>query len=403
MNVLMFGWEFPPYKSGGLGTACYGLTKGLARNGAHVTFVMPLAPEGAQADFVKLIGAKAFAKQLNIKTIPSLLTPYITSDDYEAQHHALNKTSQNLYGKNLYQEVQRFAAVAGGIAKHEKHDVIHAHDWLTYDAAIKAKKISKKPLVVHIHATEFDRTGGNQNQTISSIEYTGLKAADSIIANSQYTKNNVIKHYKIPSHKIRVVHWGIDHAVTPSPPYKSPLTQREKIVLFLGRVTLQKGPDYFVEVANKVLHHYSAVRFVIAGDGDMLPRVIQRATELGISNKIVFTGFLEGNDVDKAFQTADLYVMPSVSEPFGLVALEAMKNNTPLLISKQSGVAEVIHHALTVDFWDINEMTNKIVNVLRYDVLRDELRHNGATEIQKFNLDDPARKCIDVYKEVLAA
>src|SRR3989344_4959124 len=391
MNILMFGWEFPPFKTGGLGTACHGLTKGLSRNGAKVTFVMPIAPEGAQSNFVKILGADKFAKKIKIHKINSLLTPYMTSESYETKYNSLNASGkQEVYGKNLYEEVQRFSATSGMIAKQEKHDLIHVHDWMTYQAGINAKKISGKPLIVHIHATEFDRTGGNPNNTISNIEYNGLKEADLVIANSNFTKQNVIQHYKIKPDKIKVVHWGIDET-NYGEKYKSPMTQKDKIVLFLGRVTIQKGPDYFIEVAKKVSDNYPNVKFIVAGEGDMLPRMIARSAELGISHKIVFTGFLQGQDVYKAFQTADLYVMPSVSEPFGLVALEALKNNTPILISKQSGVSEVINNALKTDFWDINEMTNKIVNVLKYDELREELRENGSKEVQKFNLDEPAK------------
>jgi len=401
MNILMFGWEFPPFKTGGLGTACHGLTKGLSRNGAKVTFVMPIAPEGAQSNFVKILGADKFAKKIKIHKINSLLTPYMTSESYETKYNSLNASGkQEVYGKNLYEEVQRFSATSGMIAKQEKHDLIHVHDWMTYQAGINAKKISGKPLIVHIHATEFDRTGGNPNNTISNIEYNGLKEADLVIANSNFTKQNVIQHYKIKPDKIKVVHWGIDET-NYGEKYKSPMTQKDKIVLFLGRVTIQKGPDYFIEVAKKVSDNYPNVKFIVAGEGDMLPRMIARSAELGISHKIVFTGFLQGQDVYKAFQTADLYVMPSVSEPFGLVALEALKNNTPILISKQSGVSEVINNALKTDFWDINEMTNKIVNVLKYDELREELRENGSKEVQKFNLDTPAKKCMAIYCEAM--
>ncbi len=399
-RVLMLGWEFPPHKTGGLGTACYGLTKGLAQQGVHVTFVMPVAPEGAQAEFVKLIGANHAAKPMKIIEVPSLLAPYNTEEDYAADYAPLN--AKGLYGKSIYAEAKRFAKIAKAIAHKEKHDVIHAHDWMTYEAGIEARKTSGKPLVVHIHATEFDRTGGNPNPYIMRWEYQGLKAADVIIANSNFTKNNVLQHYKIPEHKIRVVHWGIeeDH-----PHYRldyhSALNKGRKIVLFLGRVTLQKGPDYFVEVAKKVLSFEPNTLFVIAGDGDMLPKVIHRAHDLGISDKVIFTGFLQGEDVHKAFQMADIYVMPSVSEPFGLVALESLKNNTPTIISKQSGVSEVLRHCLKVDFWDVDRMTDVIVNILRHPELHEELRENGHEEVQKFNLDEPARKVHDIYNEVI--
>jgi glycogen(starch) synthase len=399
-RVLMLGWEFPPFKSGGLGTACYGLTKGLARQGVHVTFVMPVAPEGAKAEFVKLIGANQFGKNIKVLQVPSTLAPYQTADQYAEDYAPLS--TKGVYGKNIYQEARRFARVAKIIAKKEPHDVIHAHDWMTYDAGIEARKVSGKPLVVHIHATEFDRTGDHPNTYISNIEYKGLKEADLIIANSNFTKNNVMKHYKIPENKIRVVHWGIEED---DPAYhlnyRSTINKKGKVVLFLGRITIQKGPDYFIEVAKKVHDFEPNTYFVIAGDGDMMPRIINRAHELGIADKVIFTGFLQGADVHKAFQMADLYVMPSVSEPFGLVALESLKNKTPIIVSKQSGVSEVLKNCLKTDFWDIDKMTDMIVNVLRNQALHDELKELGHNEVQKFNLDEPARKIHDVYKEVI--
>lgn len=402
----MFGWEFPPYKSGGLGTACYDLTKGLSRQGVDVTFVMPFAPENANADFVKLLGTNSFAKNVKIRKIASILTPYQSFSSYseavqQIKSWAGNKKHSNqIYGRDIYSEVYRYSIIGAEIAEQEQHDVIHVHDWMTYQAGINAKRISGKPLVAHIHATEFDRTGGNPNQIISDIEYKGLKDADLIIANSNFTKQNVIQHYCIDPKKIEVVHWGID----PENPHYGICEQKpfdEKVVLFLGRVTLQKGPDYFVEVARKVLDHLPKTKFVVAGNGDMFERMINRADELGMLHSFVFTGFLTGADVHKAFQMADLYVMPSVSEPFGLVALEALKNGTPILISRQSGVSEVVNHALKVDFWDIHEMANKIVNVLKYDEFLDELKENGCREAEKFNLDEPARKTRDVYEKVM--
>ena len=396
-KVLMFGWEFPPYKSGGLGTACYGLTKALSQQGSKVTFVMPVAPEGATAKFVKLIGASNISKNVKIKNIDSPITAYMTSAGYEEQYHLWAGNKKQVYGKNLFQEVQRYAAIAKHVAKEEEHDVIHAHDWMTYQAAINAKKISKKPLVVHLHATEFDRTGDNPDPRISHIEWQGLKEADKIITNSDYSKQNIIKHYNIPPDKIEVVHWGIED--TPTEKFEKPLD--DKIVLFLGRMTIQKGPDYFIEVAKKVSEYEPHTKFVMVGDGDMLPRIINRATELGLMDRVIFTGALSGNDVHRAFQSAALYVMPSVSEPFGLVALESLKNGTPILISKQSGVAEVVHNALKADFWDVDEMTNKIVSVLRHPELQEELKEKGNKEAQKFTLEEPAKKVLEIYKQVL--
>ena len=405
MRVLMFGWEFPPFKSGGLGTACRDLVKGLVRNGTNVTFVMPNAPTGACAEGATIIGANAYLSRLKIHTIHSGLGPYQTADGYRAyiKHlHAKGSAKGEVYGKDLFEEAMKYAICAYEIAHEEPHDVIHCHDWMTYQAGINARSVTGKPLVAHVHATEFDRTGGNPNTYISHLEWQGLNAADLVIANSNLTKHNVMRHYLIPEDKIKVVHWGIDQD-NPSynMDYSSGLPKDDKIVLFLGRVTLQKGPDYFVEVARKVLDFEPKARFVMAGSGDMLQRMIDRATELGMSNRFHFTGFLQGDDVNKAFQMADLCVMPSVSEPFGLVALESLKNKTPLLVSKQSGVCEVLNHALKVDFWDINEMTNKIVSVLRHAPLKEELSNCGYCEVFKFNIDEPARKTISAYHEAL--
>ncbi|RMD57904.1 glycosyltransferase family 1 protein [Candidatus Woesearchaeota archaeon] len=400
IRVLMFGWEFPPYKSGGLGTACYGLTKGLAKQKTKVTFIMPFAPKKAKAKFVKLIGTGDISQNVKVRAIKSALSPYLTSTTYE---YKINKTkrgwAKQVYGKDLFEEVERYTSAAGKIAKEEPHDVIHAHDWMTYKAGILAKKASKKPLIVHLHATEFDRTGGNPDHRIAHAEWEGLKAADKIITNSNFSKENIIRHYKIKPEKIEVVHWGIhDEKAHSLEEEKAP----GKTVLFLGRVTIQKGPDHFLKAAKKVLEYEPETNFILAGSGDMLERCIRLSAELGISDKVVFTGMLRGDDVHRAFKRADLFVMPSVAEPFGLVALEALKNGTPVIVSKQSGVQEVLNHALKVDFWDIDEMANKIVSVLRYDTLREELRENGVREValEKFTLDAPARKVRRIYEQI---
>jgi glycosyltransferase involved in cell wall biosynthesis len=404
-RVLMFGWEFPPFKSGGLGTACYDLTKGLSRRGVPITFVMPFAPENARAQFVKLLGTSKWTKDIKLRHVRTLLEPYHSADQYDAVVKALSGRggkAGDIYGRNMLAEVERFSAVAGEIAAEEPHDVIHAHDWMTYKAGIIARKRSRKPLVVHIHATEFDRTAGNPNHEISKREYEGLAAADLVIANSNWTKQNVIRDYKIPAAKIAVVHWGIEEDRPDyHTHYRSPLNKDEKVVLFCGRVTIQKGPDYFVETAKRVLDFEDDVRFVVVGSGDMMPRMLQRVAELGIADKFTFTGFLSGADLHKAYQMADVFVMPSVSEPFGLVALEAMKNGAPVLISKQSGAAEVIRNALVTDFWDVDEMANKIVNIIRHPALHGELQERCLDEARKFNLDEPARKVEECYNDAI--
>ncbi|MFH1408884.1 MAG: glycosyltransferase family 4 protein [Nanoarchaeota archaeon] len=391
MRVLMFGWEFPPQNSGGLGTACYGLTKGLSEHEVNVTFVMPhMGPH--DHDFLRVISAADIA-HVNIKTVDSTLTPYLTTKGYAKRILKYGQSQKNnLYGKDLHAEVHRFSEQAAIIAENEEFDVIHAHDWITFPAGIKAKKRSKKPLVVHVHATEFDRTGGNVNQYVYNIEREGMHEADAIIAVSNYTKNKIVEHYGISPEKVKVVHNAV---IWENAPGRIP--RKDKVVLFLGRITLQKGPDYFLYAAHRVLQHDPDTTFVIAGSGDMQPFIIEKAAELGIADKVLFSGFLSGSDVDRAYQMADLYVMPSVSEPFGITPLEAMRNGTPVLISKQSGVSEVITHCLKCDFWDIDQMANMMLSVLRYPALSGSLTDNGSVEVKGFNWKDSAKKCIDVY------
>ena len=401
MRVLMFGWEFPPFRSGGLGTACYGLTKGLSKNNVDVIFVLPKLPGSAKADYVKLISAADMSK-IKIKSVDSVLVPYISSESYEEMLRYKKKSSvMDAYGSNLFEEVYRFSKKAELIAQQEQFDVIHCHDWMTYKAGINAKNVSHKPLIVHVHATEFDRTGGNPNPLIYNIEKEGMHKADLIIAVSNYTKNKIIEHYGVAPEKVIVVHNAVEFNG-----YKNDETfkikEKDKIVLFLGRITLQKGPDYFLYAAKRVLEQEPNVKFIMVGSGDMEPFIIEKAAELGISDKVLFAGFLKGDDIDKAYQMADLYVMPSISEPFGITPLEAMRNGVPVLISKQSGVSEVISHCLKVDFWDIDEMTNKILAVLRYGPLHECLKKDGLWEVKKLSWNEPARKCIDVYNKALA-
>jgi glycosyltransferase involved in cell wall biosynthesis len=397
MKVLMFGWEFPPFYSGGLGPACAGLTKGLTRKGVHVTFVIPRKPSDIKTHVNLVSAEEVLGEKLIIKEIPSLLTPYVNSESYKdmLKNH---KGSGELYGANLFEEVKRYALAARKIAEQESFDVIHAHDWLTFLAGIEAKKVSKKPLVTHVHATEFDRTGmQGVNQHVYDIEKQGMEAADAVTPVSHFTKELIVKHYGINPDKIHVVHNAVEFENADIEPHKLP----QKTVLFLGRVTIQKGPDYFIDAAKKVLEVYPDVRFVVAGSGDMETDMIEKASHYGIGDKVLFTGFLRGPDIDRAYRMADVYVMPSVSEPFGLTPLEAIKNGTPAIISKQSGVSEVLKNALKVDFWDVNELANKICGVLKHKALKEELLAHEQHELGQISWDKSADTCHDVYRRVL--
>ncbi len=400
MKVLMFGWEFPPFASGGLGTACYGLTKALSNQNIDVTFVIPKTINNSKSKFVKLRGLDGINK-IKFKQIDSVMRPYMTDEEYQEklkEEIILGESKgKDIYGKNLYEEVYRYALKATEIAKQEEFDVIHAHDWLTYQAGINAKKLSGKPLVVHIHATEYDRTGDNPNEYVRDIEQRGFEEANLILAVSNFTKNRLVDNYSINPDKIKVVHNAVEFN-------KNKFERKEKdekIVLFLGRITIQKGPEYFVESAAKALKINPNIKFIVAGNGDMMHRMIEHAASKGIGNSMLFAGFLKGADIDRAYQMADLYVMPSISEPFGITPLEAMRNGTPCLISKQSGVSEVIHHCLKVDFWDIDEMTNKMLAALNYSALHKTLQENGNKEVMTFSWDDPAKKCVDAYNDIL--
>ncbi|MFH1916417.1 MAG: glycosyltransferase family 4 protein, partial [Nanoarchaeota archaeon] len=394
MKVLMFGWEFPPMNSGGLGTACFGLTKGLSKNNVAVTFVMPKGPDIHHDHCNVIVANNISLENVEFKNIPSLLVPYISSGGYDLRFKKLllkggGNGHSHLYGHNLLAEVYRFGELAALIAELEEFDVIHAHDWMTYPAGMKAKKATGKPLVIHVHATEFDRTGFNGvNQVVYDIEREGMHTADRIITVSKYTKDIVTRHYGVSPDKIDVVHNAVEFTSFPEMIKKE---QGLKTVLFLGRITLQKGPEYFIEAARKVIDKDPNVRFIIAGSGDMEHRMVELAAGLGIAKNVLFSGFLTGEDIDRAYRMADLYVLPSVSEPFGITPLEAMRNGTPVIISNTSGVSEVISHCLRVDFWDVDEMASKILSVLHYTHLHSELQEQGNCEVKKFSWEIPAR------------
>ncbi len=311
-------------------------------------------------------------------------------------------TGESGYGSDLFGDAQRYARLVGALGLTERFDVIHANDWLTYPAGLLLKQITGKPLICHIHATEFDRSGEHINQQVYDIERAGFAGADRVIAVSRLTKAIVHKRYNVANEKIDVVYNGVaQHEV--HPPKGAAIESEDRIVLFLGRITMQKGPEYFIQAAKRVLEKEDKVKFVVAGSGDMAVRMIEHAAGIGIGHKVLFTGFLRGRDVDRVYQMADCYVMPSVSEPFGIAPLEAMRNDVPVIVSKQSGVSEVLTHALKVDFWDTDEMANKIVAVLRYPPLGQTLREHGRFELRGLTWDGAAEKCVKVYGRALAA
>lgn len=495
MRVLMLGWEFPPHISGGLGTACEGLTLGLAKHAVAVTFVVPKRWGDEDAQHMQLIGCEDLSIEGDIENaaeiagasatqadsgstelessaagsvtavisqsiplaelptsaasvlwIDSALTPYLDDDGYarsisasdgsrapaqyapipvpevlaaairivedfpslpelrvEAERRA-RRTKPRFsghYGPDLMSEVARYALAVGELARGLDVDVVHAHDWMTYPAGLLAARLLGKPLVTHMHATEYDRSGEHPNPRVAAIEREGMHAARLVVPVSHYTASVVRKRYGVDPGKIRVVH----NAVTHREQVRDWRVERgipEPVVLFLGRVTFQKGPDYFLEAAARVVAVEKRVKFVVAGSGDMLPAMIERSAELGLARHVHFTGFLRGKQVERVIAHADLYVMPSVSEPFGITPLEAMALDTPAIVSRQSGVSEVLAHALKVDFWNVDELADKILAVLRLPALREALAENGKAEVRRLHWDVVGERMLGVYQEAAA-
>lgn len=439
MKVLMFGWEFPPHISGGLGTACFRITEGLVKQGVEVLFVVPHRFEDEKENGSKILGAnevkfkvssptsvlnspivKKYFNNLSFIEVNSHLVPYIGGQDFYNMQNRWQEQSflkdnisttidnekvdfrsfdfQGGYAENLMDEVEKYALVATQIAKDYDFDLIHAHDWLTYKAGIVAKKISGKPLIMHVHATEFDRSGENVNQLVYDIEKEGMSEADHIITVSNYTKRIVVNRYSQPLEKITTVYNGIEEGDTKIKKLQNPFNK--KIVTFLGRVTFQKGPDYFVEAAEKVIKKDPNIIFVLAGSGDMLNRMIALVGKKHISKNFFFTGFLRGKDVEKMFRMSDVYVMPSVSEPFGISPLEAMREGVPTIISKQSGVSEVVSYAIKVDFWDIDAMADAIYSLTHYPAISNMIKKNASQQLHTINWDKATKEILDIYNKV---
>ncbi|HVA58572.1 MAG TPA: glycosyltransferase family 4 protein [Gemmatimonadaceae bacterium] len=403
----MFGWEFPPHLSGGLATATVGLVKGLVHRGVAVTLVVPFPVGEPQIAGLRLVSATWGRHRVRHIRIPSPAQPYGGSDFYlTSRAHLAGTEGTAVYGANLFAEVDRLTGIAGAIAQDEPHDVIHTHDWITYAAGVAARAVSGKPLVAHLHATEFDRAGDGANEWIVARERDGLQAADHVITNSRALKQQAVGRYGVPADHVTAVHWGIDDEYErwdagPA----SPLPPDAPIVLFLGRVTRQKGPEYFLDVAGRVAALVPEAHFVVAGTGDLVPRMVTRAAEMGIAHRVHFAGAVAGVEVDRAFQMATVCVMPSVSEPFGLVALESLRAGTPCIVPPTAGVAEVLTHAIKIDFWDLDEMTRTVVGLLGHRDLRDQLAVRGRDEVAgpRFSLGEPARRVEAVYQRAIAA
>ena len=424
----MFGWEFPPHIAGGLGTACYGIVKGLVENGVETLFVMPSASGDEDGSVATIINASdvpvmsvasyvdEFLDKVRFVRVGSNMIPYTNPDEFyelveaEKRHRDVSEDKiygskyrfSGKYGSNLLEEVARYAMVGGTIAVEHKDefDVIHAHDWLTYLAGIAAKELTGKPLVVHVHATSFDRgTEDMIDSRVYSIEKRGMEAADKVMAVSDLTRNIVINKYGISPDKVVTVHNAVDFSGRENLQIERGV--KDKVVTFLGRITFQKGPEYFIEAAAKVLKRTTGVRFVMAGSGDMMNRCIRHAARLGISDRFHFTGFLRGTDVQKMFALSDVYIMPSVSEPFGISPLEAMRSNVPSIISNQSGAAEVLKYAFKVDFWDVDAMADDIYALLSYPALANFAAKEGYEEVNRLKWNHAAAKMKKVYESVI--
>jgi glycosyltransferase involved in cell wall biosynthesis len=417
MKALMFGWEFPPHILGGLGTASYGLTKGMWECGnMDITFVIPKPWGDEDKSFAKIIGASQVPiawRDVNRDYVESRIGKVMDPDEYyrlrDKIYADFNYMRTNdlgciefsgRYPDNLLEEINNYSIVAGVIARAEQFDIIHSHDWLTYPAGIHAKQVTGKPLVIHVHATDYDRSRGNVNPTVFRIERDGMINADHIITVSNLTRRTVIEKYGIDPAKVTTVH----NAVVPLSRELLDVEvnkPKEKVVTFLGRITMQKGPEYFVEAAAKVLKLDHNVRFVMAGSGDMMNKMITLAAERGIADRFHFPGFQKGKEVYQMLKASDVYIMPSVSEPFGISPLEAMQMGVPSIISKQSGCAEILTNVVKTDYWDIDAMADAIYSILNYPAMYHQLREDGLAEVAQITWDKAGKKVIDIYNQVL--
>ena len=416
MKALMFGWEFPPHILGGLGTASYGLTRGMSEQpDMEITFVIPKPHGDEDQSFLKIIGAcnvPVVWKENSWEHVNNRIGKIMHPDEYFWLRNGIKYDFRRIYtndlgcigfsGKypdNLIEEISNYEAVASVLAHQLDFDVIHSHDWLTYPAGRFAKQISGKPLVIHVHATDFDRSRGKVNPTVYKIEKDGMDAADHIITVSDLTRRTVIEKYHQHPNKVTTVH----NAVEPLPDVDSfvKTPRKDKIVTFLGRITMQKGPEYFVEAAARVLSKTKNVRFVMAGSGDMMNAMIDLAAKRGIADRFHFPGFLRGRDVNEMLAQSDVYIMPSVSEPFGISPLEAMQVGTPSIISYQSGCAEILTHVVKTDYWDIDAMADAIYGIVTYPAMYKSMKELGLEEVNNIKWYDAGLKVRVIYDKVI--
>ena len=413
----MFGWEFPPHILGGLGTASYGLSRGMAMQpDMEITFVIPKPWGDEDTSFSNIIGAcntpvvwrdaqwdyvqERIGKVMDPQLYFNLRDHIYADFSYRYVNDLGCIDFSGRYPDNLLEEINNYSIVSGVIARTLDFDVIHSHDWLTYPAGIHTKHITGKPLVVHVHATDFDRSRGSVNPQVYGIEKDGMDNADHIICVSDLTRETVITKYHQDPSKVTTVH----NAVEPMPPeieaIESKKGTKDKVVTFLGRITMQKGPEYFVEAAARVLQKAKNVRFVMAGSGDMMNKMISLAAKRGIADKFHFTGFLKGKQVYEMLKSSDVYVMPSVSEPFGISPLEAMQCGVPTIISKQSGCAEILGNAIKIDYWDIDAMADAMYSIISYPSMYEYLKEEGRKEVDEIKWEYAGQKVRDIYDRV---
>ncbi len=415
MKALMFGWEFPPHILGGLGTASYGMTKGMAeQEDLDITFVIPKPHGDEDQSFLKIIGAcnvPVVWKENSWEHVNNRIGNLMHPDEYFWLRNGIKYDFSRIYTNdlgcidfsgrypdNLIEEICNYEAVASVLAHQLEFDVIHSHDWLTYKAGAFAKQISGKPLVIHVHATDFDRSRGKVNPTVYEIEKAGMDIADHIMTVSDLTRNTVINQYHQDPRKVTTVH----NAVEPLPNVEKFVKRpnKEKVVTFLGRITMQKGPEYFVEAASQVLQRTNNVRFVMAGSGDMMEAMINLVAKRGIADKFHFPGFLRGEQVHEMLAQSDVYIMPSVSEPFGISPLEAMQVGAPSIISYQSGCAEILDNVIKTDYWDIDAMADAIYGIVTYPAMYKSLRERGLEEVNNIKWYDAGLKVRRIYDMV---